>query len=86
MKKKFFHTLILSCKEATFLVEKKEQGKMSLKEAIQLKIHLWICKACKIYAKQSKVIDAIFRKKSQIKTESKLDENIKQKIIKKINS
>ena len=86
MKKDLLHTLIISCKKATLLVEKKEQDKISFKESVQLKIHLWICKACKIYEKQSKVIDAIFRKKSRIKTETKLDKNIKQKIIKKINS
>jgi anti-sigma factor ChrR (cupin superfamily) len=45
----------LSCKKATFLVSKKEEGKLTPVERIQLKMHLGICDFCTRFQKQSRL-------------------------------
>ncbi|GAB4123637.1 MAG: hypothetical protein OHK0045_03430 [Raineya sp.] len=86
MKKGLLHTLILTCKEATLLIEKREAGKISFVERIRLKAHLLMCEACRLYEKQSKIIEKVLRKVSSKKNKEKLDEAVKQKIIEKIQS
>lgn len=43
----------LSCKQATFLMSKKEEGKISFKERVQLRLHLSICDFCTRFQKQT---------------------------------
>lgn len=43
----------LSCKQATFLMSKKEEGKISLKERIQLRLHLSLCDFCTRFKQQT---------------------------------
>jgi len=50
--------LMLSCEEATFLASKSQHMGISLKEKINLRIHLFTCKFCKRYKIQ---IDAMVR-------------------------
>jgi len=83
MKKDLLHTLLLACKEATFLIEKKQAAKISLFKEVQLKAHLHICDACKLYEKQSKVMEDLLGKIAHRKIEMQLDETVKQKIIEK---
>ena len=45
--------IMITCKKATFLVSKKEENKLSFGERIQLKMHLAICKLCRLFEKQS---------------------------------
>ncbi|MFT6872436.1 MAG: hypothetical protein ACJAVN_001445 [Roseivirga sp.] len=48
----------MSCKRATLLIEKNQlQGKLSVKQTIQLKMHTALCDACKGYETQSQIID-----------------------------
>ncbi len=55
-------TIITNCEKATFLIEKQQMKRLSLIEAFQLKIHLSICATCRIYKKQSLLIDKIIHK------------------------
>ncbi len=48
--------IMITCKEATLAIIKKEEGKISLTERIRLLIHLAICKFCKMFEKQNKLI------------------------------
>jgi hypothetical protein len=48
--------LTISCKEATLFISKKEEGKLSFKQRLQLWLHLGICGFCKLFAKQNKII------------------------------
>lgn len=48
---------MLSCMNATELVEKKNLFGLSWKESMQLKAHTAMCKICKEYKKQSEIID-----------------------------
>jgi hypothetical protein len=49
--------IIHNCKEATKLSLKREEQGLSLKERMQLRIHLFFCDACKNFVKQSALIN-----------------------------
>ena len=60
--KKIMNWLLLSCKKATELIEKKLLVKLSFKENIQLQLHKSMCSACTAYENQSKKMDELFHK------------------------
>ena len=60
--KRILNILMLSCKTATELIEKKLQSPLSPVEKVQLFFHTSMCDACKSYQKQSKDLDAIMNK------------------------
>lgn len=60
--KKIMNWLMLSCKKATELIEKKALLKITFKEKIQLQMHKSMCSACTAYEKQSKKLDELFYK------------------------
>lgn len=47
---------MISCKEATYLISKKEEGKLTLAERLKLSVHLAICGICRAFEKQSEFI------------------------------
>lgn len=47
---------MISCKEATYLISKKEEGKLTLAERLKLSIHLMLCSICRAFEKQSEFI------------------------------
>ena len=65
--------LMLSCRKATELIEKKLLANLSFREKVQLKMHKSFCDACTAYEKQSKLIDKLLSK--QIHKESDEVEN-----------
>ena len=54
--------LMLSCKKASALIDKKQLFGISWKEKVQLKMHTAMCDACGVYEKQSKIIDNFLNK------------------------
>jgi hypothetical protein len=52
--------IIYNCKQATFLIEKRSLGKITAAEAFQLQVHLRGCSVCKIYQRQSLLINRLF--------------------------
>lgn len=60
--KKIMHWIMLSCKKATELIEKKLLTKLSFREKVQLKMHKSLCNACTAYEKQSKLMDQLLSK------------------------
>lgn len=48
--------LSISCKKATYLSSKKEEGKLSWIEKIQLRSHMAICSLCRLFEQQSQII------------------------------
>ena len=52
---------MISCKNATLLIEKKLATKLSVKERLRLKLHLFLCKACADYGIQSAWIDKVLK-------------------------
>ncbi|HVV55713.1 MAG TPA: hypothetical protein VHC47_10330 [Mucilaginibacter sp.] len=69
-----------NCKQATYLIEKKLIGRLTLREHIFLKIHLFGCGVCRLYQKQTTRINAMIRQlfSDVSKAEVKLDENFKK--------
>jgi hypothetical protein len=45
--------LNITCKEATYLISKKEDGDIGLINRLKLKMHLGICSVCKLFENQS---------------------------------
>jgi len=52
MKQFFF----ISCKQATFLLSKKEEGKLTWMQWWRLSLHLVLCKVCKLFEIQTNFI------------------------------
>ena len=72
--------LNISCKKATYLISKKEQGKISL---LTLWLHLGICSLCKRFEKQT---GFIIKQAKHTHTEEKLSEEAKERISKVLDS
>ncbi|MBI5858386.1 MAG: hypothetical protein HZB42_12150 [Sphingobacteriales bacterium] len=60
--KKLMYYLMLSCKKATELIEKRTLVKLSFKEKVQLRMHKSMCDACTAYEMQSGKIDELLHK------------------------
>lgn len=72
---------MMSCKEATLLASKKEEGRITLVERVKLAIHMFICVYCKRFVQQTNVI--AHKAKQEIITHQ-LPEKLKQDINKVI--
>jgi len=55
--KNIMNILMLSCKKATELIEKRLATRLSAIEKIQLKMHTTVCSQCSTYEKQSDIIE-----------------------------
>jgi hypothetical protein len=85
--KKLLHILLLSCRKATLLIEKRMVTRLSLKESVQLKLHKSMCDACIAYEKHSRKIDELLSSKlhdhnnhHQVVSNPKLKERINKLI------
>tara|TARA_R110001599_G_scaffold237535_2_gene437039 strand:- start:2658 stop:2930 length:273 start_codon:yes stop_codon:yes gene_type:complete len=88
MMRRLMNILMLSCKRATALIEKKKLARLSKKEQLQLKMHMSMCKACNSYSDQSDIMDKSLESywsENNAKEKNTLSESSKQKIIDTIN-
>ncbi len=78
----YLKRIIYNCKQATFLIEKKALTRLSFKEAVELRIHLYGCSFCRIYSKQSRVINQMVQELfySSIKPDVRLDDDFKKEL------
>ncbi|MEO8734570.1 MAG: hypothetical protein ABI373_09590 [Flavobacteriales bacterium] len=53
------HTLLLSCRKATLLMEHRSMVPLNATERMQLWMHTRICTACRVFAAQSALIDTL---------------------------
>lgn len=69
-----------NCKKATFLIEKKMIGRITLREQLELRIHLFGCSVCRIYQKQTIKITEMIRQlfNNAVNKETKLDDEFKK--------
>ena len=82
MKFNFFNKYInLTCEEASFLISKRQETKLTWKENIKLNFHISICEPCSRFAKQIVIINASIAKffspnsvKSQAFSAKKMDD------------
>jgi hypothetical protein len=59
MKKRIMNFLMLSCRTASSLVDKKHLFGLSMREHLMLGMHTSMCEFCTAYKKQSALIDAL---------------------------
>lgn len=64
MLKNIIHLFVLSCRKATYLMEKRMNSRLSVIEKWQLWLHLRICKGCSCYEKEAEIIDKAMRRLS----------------------
>lgn len=71
-----------NCKQATFLIEKKEMVHLSFRETIELRIHLAGCAMCRLYQKQSALIGQMVNQifTDHDKAKIRLDEQFKDEL------
>jgi len=78
--------MLLSCKEATSLIEKQAVFPLTFVEKCRLYIHVKMCVVCNIYRHQSKLIEKAIAK--WLHTEGSPDDHLppktKERIIEKI--
>jgi len=76
--------MMISCEDATGLVIRKSEEKLSLKDKFRLMFHLAMCKFCSMFAKQNKIIDTMVSGLDD-KVPEKMPESAKQKILHEIS-
>jgi len=76
-------SLLINCKEATLLIEKKQERQISVLDRIKLFLHLLICELCRRFQKQSKLISDSASHIETHHTLSKEQEEKLKEIIKK---
>jgi hypothetical protein len=71
--------IIYNCKQATLLIEKKSIKRLTFRETIELRIHLYGCSFCRLYSKQSRIINTMVQELFRSSTYSgyKLDDGFK---------
>ena len=69
-----------NCKKATFLIEKKLIGRITLREQLELRIHLLGCSVCRVYQKQTGKINEMIRQlfNNTVNKKTKLDDEFKK--------
>jgi hypothetical protein len=56
---------IISCKDASRLVSRREDGRLSLWQRVTLRLHLSVCAACTRFERQIRFLRAAMRKYSE---------------------
>jgi hypothetical protein len=76
-----------NCREATYLIEKRQHVRLSIKERIHLLIHLSGCSVCRLFQQQSRMINRAMKAlfKESAGEERRLDEDVKREMQDKIN-
>jgi hypothetical protein len=76
-----------NCRKATFLIEKQQIYKITLREKMELKIHLTGCAICVTFMKQSAIINQMARKLVKVDSHPlKLDEGFKEQLQKQVDN
>ena len=82
-----FKKIAYNCKKATYLIEKQQIGSITVREKMELKIHLAGCSICVTFMQQSAVINQMAKKLFHSDyAELKLDEGFKEQLQKQINN
>jgi len=77
----------MDCKEATYLISKSQEEKLTIKERVKLEMHLMACKFCKLFQIESNLINdniAYLHKysseeqKMNLKKKEKLQDEVKK--------
>lgn len=74
--------IVYNCKKATYLIEKQEIGKISLREKLELKIRLAGCHICRVFQQQSTAINRMIKNMfhEPVAENIKLDDKFKDEL------
>lgn len=74
--------IIYNCHKATYLIEKQQITPITMREKMELKIHLSGCVICRIFQQQSILINQMVREQfyASQHTDLKLDDKFKQEL------
>jgi hypothetical protein len=78
--------IMISCKQATYLISKQQETTLKFRDKIKLAIHTSICSVCRLFKIQSNyIIDALKSNKNpastlSIETKEKIETNVKELI------
>lgn len=80
--------LMLSCKQATELIEKRSVDGLSAREKIRLRMHTSLCDGCTAYEKQNELINKLlnsnYSKKSSVVPPQVANTELEDRILKKL--
>jgi hypothetical protein len=78
--------IIYNCKQATLLIEKRAIQRLSFREFIELRIHLYGCSFCRLYKKQSRVINEMVQElfHGSMKAGMRLNDDFKKELQERI--
>ena len=78
--------IVYNCRKATYLIEKRQLGSITLREKLELQIHLAGCSVCKTFLKQSVLINKMVHDLFQSTSvkELKLDDQFKKELQERI--
>ena len=77
--------MMISCEQATFLVDKEQYTELSNKDKFDLNVHLKTCKFCRLYKVESRIInDKLTQVFTYNEEEVKLTDAQKAKMIEKL--
>jgi hypothetical protein len=87
---RLMNMLMLSCRKATELMEKKLHARLRVGEKFQLFLHSSMCDACRTYEKQGHLMDSVLKKRSALSDQSTTDsktlpEGVKLKILRELD-
>jgi len=68
---------IIPCTQATYLISKLEEHALTLRERLQLLVHLIVCEFCRRFLKQTKIIS---KEVNKLVREERLTEKEKREI------
>lgn len=77
---KLLKRIMLDCNEATRLVSIRKYNRLSLKQRIQLSLHLMACKLCKDYSEFNDLVDDSLENVCQHDHNDQLSENKKDEL------
>lgn len=79
--------ILYNCRHATYLIEKRQHTSLTMKERVYLVIHLAGCSVCRLFLRQSRMINRAARELFQrsARQPHKLDEGFKREMQEKIN-
>jgi len=83
---KLKNILMLSCKKAAELIEKKLNRSLSTSEQMQLSMHTKMCKACSNYQSQQGLIDQALREDCKSSSNEAECEDLKASILTQLKS
>lgn len=86
---KIMNRMMLSCKKASELFEKKTYFKLSTIEKMQLSAHSKMCDACSKYQKESSALDEILKLNADKQNDSSevgLSDDFKSRIIRELKN